>query len=155
MGEMTIGELARHTGVSSDTIRYYERIGLMPRARRTPGGYRDYPEGAGHRITVIRNAAQLGFPLREIARVLRIRDAGGAPCRQVRDYARELVGEIERRISALQADRKAMLAMIERWDEKLAMTGPDTRAGLLEGTVIAARRPQAKQTRLRSGHSRA
>ena len=146
---MTIGELARQTGVSADTIRYYERIGLMPRPQRTPGGYRDYPTGAGNRITVIRNAVQLGFPLREIATVLRIRDAGGAPCRQVRDYARELVSEIEQRIVALQADRKAMLAMINRWDVVLAGTSPGTAARLLEGGSIATRRPQPTQMRLR------
>lgn len=146
---MTIGELGRQTGVSADTIRYYERIGLMPRPQRTPGGYRDYPAGAGNRLTVIRNAVQLGFPLREIARVLRIRDAGGAPCRQVRDYARELVGEIEQRIAALQADRRAMLAMIDRWDVVLAGTSPGAAARLLETSSIATRRPQPKQIRLR------
>ena len=146
---MTIGELGRQTGVSADTIRYYERIGLMPRPHRTPGGYRDYPAGAGNRLTVIRNAVQLGFPLREIAKVLRIRDAGGAPCRQVRDYARELVSEIEQRISRLQADRRAMLAMIDRWDVVLAATSPGAAARLLETSSIATRRPQPKQIRLR------
>ena len=146
---MTIGELARQTGVSSDTIRYYERIGLMPRAQRTPGGYRDYPAGAGNRIAVIRNAVQLGFPLQEIAKVLRIRDAGGAPCRQVRDYARQLVVEIEQRIAGLETDRKAMLSMIKRWDVVLAGTNPGTAAHLLENTPIAAGRSQPRQTRLR------
>ena len=70
---MRIGELALASGVSSDTIRYYERIGLMPRATRTPSGYREYPAGARNRIRVIRNAVQLGFPLQEIGNVLRIR----------------------------------------------------------------------------------
>ena len=146
---MTIGELARQTGVSSDTIRYYERIGLMPRAQRTPGGYRDYPAGAGNRITVIRNAVQLGFPLQEVAKVLRVRDAGGAPCVQVRDYARQLVCEIDERIASLEADRKAMVAMIKRWDVVLAGTKPGKAARLLESGPIAARQPQPKQTRLR------
>ena len=146
---MTIGELARQTGVSSDTIRYYERIGLMPRAQRTSGGYRDYPAGAGNRIGVIRNAVQLGFPLQEIVKVLRIRDAGGAPCRQVRDYARQLVSEIEQRIAALETDRKAMLAMIKQWDAVLAGTNPGTAAHLLETASIGARRSQPRQRRLR------
>jgi DNA-binding transcriptional MerR regulator len=146
---MTIGELARQSGVSADTIRYYERIGLMPRPHRTPSGYRDYPAGAGNRITVIRNAVQLGFPLQEIAKVLRLRDAGGAPCVQVRDYARQLVHEMGERIAALQADRRAMLTMIKRWDAVLVSTSPGTPARLLERGSIAARRPAPKQARLR------
>ena len=67
---MTVGQLAEASGVSADTIRYYERIGLIPPARRSPAGYRLYPPGARSRIRVIRNAVQLGFPLQEIAKVL-------------------------------------------------------------------------------------
>lgn len=131
---MRIGELARATGVSADTIRYYEKIGLLPRAVRTHSGYRNYTDSTARRIRVIRNAVQLGFPLREIAKVLRVRDAGGAPCRQVRDYTRELVTTIERRIETLQAERQAMLAMIDAWDGKLAQARGD-RAHLLESDV--------------------
>jgi MerR family transcriptional regulator, copper efflux regulator len=146
---MRIGELARVSGASADTIRYYERIGLMPAPRRTPGGYREYPAGAANRIRIIRNAAQLGFPLQEIARVLRIRDSGGAPCRQVRDYARSLVGGIEQRIAELQAERKAMRKMIKAWDSALVRTSPDTPVHLLESDSIAIRRPVPKHARLR------
>ena len=146
---MRIGELARASGVSADTIRYYERIGLMPAPRRTPGGYREYPAGAANRLRIIRNAAQLGFPLQEIARVLRIRDAGGAPCRQVRDYARNLVGGIEQRIAELQTERKAMQKMIREWDAVLVGASPETPVHLLESDSIAVRRPAPKQARLR------
>ena len=129
---MRIGQLAQKTGVSADTIRYYERIGLMPSPDRTDGGYREYPSGAANRLRLIRNAIQLGFPLKEIVKVLRIRDAGGAPCRQVRDYAARLVTETERRIIELRRERKAMLAMIRDWDTRLAGAEPGTRVHLLE-----------------------
>lgn len=145
---MRIGELAEVAGVSPDTIRYYERIGLMPSPTRTPAGYREYPSGAANRIRVIRNAVQLGFPLQEIAKVLRIRDTGGAPCGRVRDYARELVREVEQRIAHLQCERKAMVKMIKDWDRLLAAGRPDVPVHLLERPV-AVRRPPAKHARLR------
>jgi DNA-binding transcriptional MerR regulator len=146
---MRIGELARVSGLSADTIRYYERIGLMPAPRRTSSGYREYPAGAANRLRIIRNAAQLGFPLQEIAKVLRIRDRGAAPCRQVRDYACKLVGGIEQRIAELQTERKAMQTMIRAWDAVLVGTSPETPVHLLESDSIAIRLPAPKQTRLR------
>jgi DNA-binding transcriptional MerR regulator len=134
--------------VSADTIRYYEKIGLMPAPPRTGGGYRDYSSDAVKRIRVIRNAVRLGFPLREIANVLRVRDAGGAPCRGVRDYASAMVEHIEGRIAELRAERRAMQAMIREWDTRLAATPPGARARLLEGDV-PARRATTKTARLR------
>ncbi|MEO7158733.1 MAG: heavy metal-responsive transcriptional regulator [Vicinamibacterales bacterium] len=134
---MRIGQLALTTAVSTDTIRYYEKIGLLPAAQRTESGYRDYPAGAGNRIRVIRNAVQLGFPLKEIAKVLRVRDSGGAPCRQVRDYARTLVVQIEQKIDELTRERMRMLALIEDWDGTLAKARPGERAHLLEKLPLA------------------
>lgn len=144
---MRIGQLAHASGVSTDTIRYYEKIGLLPRAERSGSGYREYPGGAANRIRVIRNAVQLGFPLDEIAKVLSVRDAGGAPCRQVRDYAHELVGQIEQRIDELKAERRSMLAMIGAWDGRLEQARGE-RAHLLEEGAIATRRPRPKHLRL-------
>ena len=152
---MRIGELAQMAGVSPDTIRYYERLGLMPAPHRTANGYRQYPAMAGNRIRVIRNAVQLGFPLDEIARVLRIRDAGGAPCRRVRDYAQALVREIDQRIAQLASEKAAMLRMIENWNGILDVTRVDTQARLLEGDEIALRRPPARASRLRHPRRRA
>lgn len=143
---MRIGQLAQATGVSTDTIRYYEKIGLMPAAQRTASGYREYPLGDSNRIRVIRNPVALGCPLKEIAAVLRVRDAGGAPCRQVRDYARTLVLEIEQQLGELTRERQAMLSMIDDWDGKLPAARPGERAHLLD----AAQRtpPPARASRL-------
>ena len=145
---MRIGQLALATGVSADTIRYYEKIGLLPAASRTGSGYREYPSGAGNRIRVIRNAVDLGFPLAEIAKVLRVRDSGGAPCRQVRDYAHSLVEQIGRRINELEVERSSMVKMIADWDTQLARAR-GARAHLLESVDVPARRPRAKHARLR------
>lgn len=145
---MRIGQLAEATGVSTDTIRYYEKIGLLPAPQRRQSGYREYPSGAGNRLRVIRNAVQLGFPLTEIAKVLRVRDSGGAPCRQVRDYAQHVVGEMEQRIAQLTAERQSMLEMIHGWDQQLRHARGG-RAHLLESQDLPARAPQAKHARLR------
>ena len=145
---MRIGQLAQSTGVSADTIRYYEKIGLLPAASRTGSGYREYPSGAGNRIRVIRNAVDLGFPLAEIAKVLKVRDAGGAPCRQVRDYAHALVEQIGQRIDELNVERASMVKMIADWDAQLARAR-GTRAHLLERVDVPARRPRPRHARLR------
>ena len=129
---MKIGELAVLSGMSADTLRYYERVGLLPRTRRGPNGYRDYPASVQNRLRVIRNAVSLGFPLKEITRVLRVRDEGGSPCRQVRDYAVTIADELDQRITRLQAERRRMRAMIKEWDTRLSGVGDAERAYLLE-----------------------
>jgi DNA-binding transcriptional MerR regulator len=77
------GSLAKAAGVSPDTIRHYERIGVLPRALRTEAGYRIYPASAVERVLVVQRALRIGFTLAELAEVLKARDAGGAPCRRV------------------------------------------------------------------------
>ena len=72
--EMTVGRLALATGVKASTVRYYERLGLLPRAMRNASGYRVFAPQAVRRLTVVRAAQQFGFPLREIAAFLRVRD---------------------------------------------------------------------------------
>ena len=145
---MRIGQLARLTGVSPDTLRYYERIGLMPKPHRAASGYRDYSDGAVNRVRIIRNAVHLGFPLHEIAKVLKVRDEGGAPCRQVRDYATSLIERMEQRINELTVERNTMLAMLRTWDQKLTVAG-SAPARLLESLPPSPSGIRAKHARLR------
>jgi len=145
---MRIGQLAQATGISADTIRYYEKIGLLPSPPRSDAGYREYPSGANTRIRVIRNAAQLGFPLKEIAKVLRVRDSGGAPCQQVRDYARHLIDEIDQRLVQLRRDRASMMTMIRGWDRQLKQAHGG-QAHLLESHGLPVRSARPKSARLR------
>src|SRR5438067_5262149 len=102
---LTIGRLAAASGVSVDTIRYYERIRLLPKAQRTPAGYRIYPPPVVKRLHVIRGAQRFGFSLDELAAFLRVRDAGGTPCRDVRAAAQRILDAVDREIHDLAAAR--------------------------------------------------
>jgi DNA-binding transcriptional MerR regulator len=126
------GELAEATGVSRDTLRHYERLGLLPRPRRTRSNYRQYAPDAVQRVQLIQRALSVGFSLAELTRVLRVRDAGGAPCRQVRALAADKLREIDRRLGELVAMRQLLKQLIVDWDERLKRTPDGQRAGLLE-----------------------
>src|SRR5918911_197322 len=92
---MRIGELARRSGIASTALRYYEKAGLLPPARRTPSGYRAYDATALQRLVFIRAAQAVGLSLPEIRDVIAIRDGGTAPCSHV-------VGLIQRRRAAVR-----------------------------------------------------
>src|SRR5438874_4716676 len=96
------GSLAEATGVSPDTIRHYERIGVLPRAARTESGYRVYPASAVERVLVVQRALRIGFTLAELADVLKARDAGDAPCRRVYELASEKLEGIRTDIATLR-----------------------------------------------------
>jgi len=77
-------ELAASAGISTDTLRHYEKSGVLPKPARTRAGYRRYPADAARRVALVRRALAIGFSIKELARVFRERDQGGAPCRKVR-----------------------------------------------------------------------
>jgi DNA-binding transcriptional MerR regulator len=126
------GELARLCRVSTDTLRHYERVGVLPRAARTASGYRQYPPEAQVRVLAVRRALALGFSLAELARIFRVRERGGAPCREVRHLAEEKLGEIDQRLADLGALRDDLREILAEWDKRLAATPEGSRAGLLE-----------------------
>jgi DNA-binding transcriptional MerR regulator len=126
------GELAKQTGVSADTIRHYERLGVLPAAHRGSNGYRRFPAPAVQRIVVVQRALEAGFSLADMRRVLRIRDAGGVPCRQVYGMAEQRLGELERRIADLQILRDELAGALAEWKVTLSSTPTGTRAGLLD-----------------------
>jgi DNA-binding transcriptional MerR regulator len=153
------GDLARLTGVSTDTLRHYERKGLLA-AQRQPNGYRVYAAQAVERVRLIRSALAIGFGLDELARVLRVRDAGGAPCRQVRLLAATRLTELETLIGELCVMRDELRELLHGWDVRLAQaqTEParllDTLAatsfstGQRHQTLVAhSWKPKAKQRR--------
>jgi DNA-binding transcriptional MerR regulator len=126
------GELAAATGVSTDTLRHYERKGVLPRPARSSNGYRRYPAGALDRVRMIRNAMAVGFTLDELARILNERERGGAPCREVRAMATEKLADIEDQLKSLVALRDDLQTTIADWNTRLSATPPDGRARLLE-----------------------
>jgi DNA-binding transcriptional MerR regulator len=137
------GELAKQLGISPDTLRLYERKGLLPRPPRSENGYRSYPPEAINRIRVIRAALSIGFTIDELADIFAQRDRGGAPCRQVREMAGAKLKNLERQVAALNALRDQVRTVLQRWDKVLKKTPQAQRAGLLEslaaGTAPGAR----------------
>ena len=132
MPTLRSGELANICGVSTDTLRHYERIGVLARPPRTRAGYRRYPRDAVARVQMARRALGLGFTLSELARILRVRDGGGAPCRQVRALAESKLQDVERQIADLNRLRDHLRALLADWDQRLAGVPDGARAGLLE-----------------------
>ena len=126
------GEIARLCGVSTDTLRHYERVGILPKPPRTAAGYRRYPEEAVARVRLIRRALGLGFTLAELTRVLKTRDRGGAPCREVRTLASRKLDQIDRQIADLAALRDYLRELLADWDRRLDAAPAGARAGLLD-----------------------
>lgn len=113
MTGMTIGRVAERAGVGVETIRFYERRGLIQQpARPRSGGYRSYDVDIVERIRFIRQAQQLGFSLREIAELLSLRADPGADCADVRAQAVARRMEVERKIAQLQHIRSALDELI-------------------------------------------
>ena len=130
---MRTGKLAELAQVSADTLRHYERIGLLPKPQRSAGGYRIYPPAALDRVRMIRRALTIGFSLKELGRILRVREQGGAPCHEVRAMAGEKLAALERRIEEMIELQRLLKDILKQWDKKLAGTPKGVRAYLLEG----------------------
>lgn len=125
------GELAQLTGVSSDTIRHYERIGILPAAPRTSSGYRMYPPDAIERVRLVQRALQLGFTLSELSDILRVRDTGQVPCHRVLNLTKEKLQALDQRILELRRAQRYMRELVHQWQEQLSHTAPGQRAMLL------------------------
>ncbi|HEY2671886.1 MAG TPA: MerR family transcriptional regulator [Rugosimonospora sp.] len=109
-GALRTGEVAAAAGVNVQTLRYYERRGLLPRPARTPGGHRGYPSQAVVRIRVIKAVQRLGFTLDEITDLL---EAGAHGRPGLRDRAVAKVAEIDARIAALTTVRRSLVDLVE------------------------------------------
>ena len=108
MAFLTTGRLAREAGVNIETIRYYEKRGLLPKVSRKASGYRLWPEDTVKRIRFIRHAQELGFSLREIAELLSLRTDQNTSCYEIKKIAEEKITEIDKKIRALQRIKKAL-----------------------------------------------
>jgi MerR family mercuric resistance operon transcriptional regulator len=110
---MTIGQVASGAGVNIQTVRYYERRGLLPKAPRTPSGYRQYDPEAVARLRFIKRAQELGFSLEEVAELLELRVEHGAACEAVESNAKEKIAMVESKIGELER-MKAVLVELAR-----------------------------------------
>ena len=105
---LTIGRLARQAGVNLETVRYYERIGIMPDPDRTEGGHRSYAPEHAERLKFIRRSRELGFGIETIRRLISLGEAETESCCEVRDMAKDQIASIDAKISDLTRLRRVL-----------------------------------------------
>ena len=146
MSTMTIGKTASKAGVGVETVRFYERRGLIDQPPRPAnGGFRVYPEQTVERIRFIRQAQELGFALAEIAGLLALRADPSADCAEVRDHARAKLGEVDRKIAGLEHLRSALAQVIAACPGQGALqscTIMDVLAGAGPATAVGKQRKE-------------
>jgi MerR family transcriptional regulator, copper efflux regulator len=126
--ELTIGRVARGAGLTIDTVRYYEREGLLQRPVRTAAGYRQYTEEAIARLRFIREAKKLGFTLSEIRELLALKVAPGKSCADVRARAEAKIIDVRQRIDQLNRIRRALMKLTAACSGR----GPTSQCPILE-----------------------
>ena len=148
-GSFSIKEAAVRAGVSADTIRHYERVGVVRRVPRTDGGYRRYSESALAEIAIVRSALRFGFTLKELAVFLESREKGRPPCAAVRAAGGRLLQEMDRQLEELTQARATMATLLAEWDARLARTPAGSPAHLLSLLPPTARsaRPRPRLPR--------
>jgi Cu(I)-responsive transcriptional regulator len=113
---LTIGQLARETGTKVETVRFYEKCGLLPAPARTEGNYRSYDRGHLNRLSFIRRARDLGFSLDQVRALLALSDDRSQPCAAIDAIAKEHRTEVERKIVDLQSLKAELDRMIDQCD---------------------------------------
>ena len=116
MKPFTIGALSRGTSCHIETIRYYERIGLMPKPPRSPGGHRLYEEDHLRRLTFIRRSRELGFTLEEVRGLLRLVDGGSYTCAEVKALTLDHAAEVRRKVADLRKLERVLKEMAAECD---------------------------------------
>ena len=109
---MRIGQVARKAGVRADTIRFYERVGVLPRAPRHASGYRSFTEATVERILFAKSLQSLGFALDEVVSLLREIDAGTAHCAKEQPRFAAVLARIDERLDALRGVRRRLVRTI-------------------------------------------
>ena len=126
---LTIGRLAREAGINLETVRYYERRGLLPKPPRTASGYRLFPADTTVRLRFIRRAQELGFSLKEIRELLTLRLSSRTTSSEIRKRAEAKIADIEQKIKTLEAMRKSL----RKLTSSCAGCGPISECPILEG----------------------
>jgi DNA-binding transcriptional MerR regulator len=141
------------SGVSPDTLRHYEHLKLLAVPRRSSGNYRLYPPNTVDRVRLVRRALAVGFSLPELARILKVRDEGGAPCRQARRLLEEKLSQVERQITDLAAMRDHLRIVLKEWDARLSATQDGKQARLLENLAKDQSHEKTSRTRTVGGRN--
>ena len=116
---LTISALARHTGVSAKTLRYWESLALLPKAARSHTGYRLFDPDAARYVEFIQKSKSVGLSLSEIAKVLRVARNGGNPCPEVVSWAKQKAEEIEQQIDLLSDMHRRLRHFTRLWSRML------------------------------------
>ena len=116
MKSLTIGHLAKQAGVNLETVRYYERRGLLPRPPRSASGYRLFPAEAARRLRFIRRAQELGFSVTEIGELLSLRVSRSTSSGDIRARAEAKITDIEAKIKTLESMKKTLRKLTKACD---------------------------------------
>ena len=116
-GSLKIGEVAKLTGVGIETLRFYEKAGVLDRPGRTYSGYRMYDSSVLDRIAFIKQAQVLGFTLDEIRELIRHKRAGENPCAEVREVVRQRLAELDEKLKQMKKYRNELATALSEWDE--------------------------------------
>ena len=119
---MTIGEVADHLSINVQTLRFYERKGLLNPLPRTQAGYRQFDESAIRRLVFIRHAQEVGFTLKEIRELLQLRAASDGSCLAVKDCAKQKIEQLAQRMSHLQKMTETLERLVVMCSDGLSAT---------------------------------
>jgi DNA-binding transcriptional MerR regulator len=142
---MKIGEVAKASGLGIETLRFYERSGLLGRPGRTESGYRVYHPDVLTRLDFIKRAQVLGFSLHEIKKIIADKQAGRSPCREVREIVRHRLDELDEKLKEIRRYRKELGAALARWEETGELDGHV--CGLIETTAVEYTNPMQRELR--------
>jgi Hg(II)-responsive transcriptional regulator len=134
--------LAARAAVNPETLRYYERRGLLAMPQRSPSGYRSYPEEAVRRIRFIRRAQDVGFSLAEVATLLELAEGGPDRCDRVRTLAEEKIIDLRRRIADLQALHDGLTRLVATCERPRAQRECPILEDLDDRTLLDRARPR-------------
>lgn len=121
---MWIGEAAEQAGVNVQTLRYYERRGLLPRPPRRTSGYREFPDDAVRVVRFIKRAQDLGFSLDEVEELLRLRRQSGRNRARIRSVAEQKIDQIDRKIAELERMKHALRSLVQACHEGSTLECP-------------------------------
>ena len=136
---LSIGLVARRTGCTVPTIRYYEEIGLLPAARRTESGQRHYDEGTVRRLAFIRRCRDFGFGIEQVRELVGLVDEPHRPCAEVRDIAAGHLTQVRSKLAELAALEASLAAFVCSCESACA-GGPALDCTILEDLALADRR---------------
>jgi MerR family mercuric resistance operon transcriptional regulator len=151
---LLIGELADLSEVSRDTLRHYERKGVLPLPVRSANGYRLYSAQSVERVRLIRRCLAVGFTLDELARIFAERKRGNVPCREVYSLVAGKLENVKRQIVEMEVLRDELENLVTEWDKKLEEVSENAPAHLLEDLAVSLKFDGSNRKKTTAGNFR-